>query len=54
MGNEKAFEKFKVEEHKTLAAVEKLNQSSIKPTVVAKFLGAHVNELESFFRTIRR
>ena len=52
MGNEKAIEKFKVEENKTLAAVDKLNQSSIKPTVVAKFLGAHVNELESFFRRL--
>tara|TARA_B100000767_G_C19758301_1_gene534009 strand:- start:179 stop:2494 length:2316 start_codon:yes stop_codon:yes gene_type:complete len=52
MGNVKAIEKFKVEENKTLAAVEKLSQSSIKPTVVAKFLGAHVNELESFFRRL--
>jgi|GEM_PF-6856852 len=52
MGNEKAFEKFKVEEHKTLAGLEKLNQSSIKPTVVAKFLGARVNELESFFERL--
>ena len=52
MGNEKAFEKFKVEEHKTLAGLEKLNQSSIKPTVIAKFLGARVNELESFFERL--
>jgi hypothetical protein len=41
-----------VEENKTLAAVEKLSQSSIKPTVVAKFLGARVNELESFFQRL--
>jgi hypothetical protein len=53
MGNEMAFEKFKVEENKTLASVERLSQSSIKPTVVAKFLGAHVNELESFFERLK-
>jgi hypothetical protein len=53
MGNEKAFEKFKVEENKTLAAVEKLSQSTIKPTVVAKFLGARVNELESLFQRLK-
>jgi len=53
MGNKKAFEKFKVEENKTLAAVEKLSQSSIKPTVVAKFLETGVNELESFFERLK-
>lgn len=52
MGNEKAIEKFKVEENKSFVAVEKLSQSSIKPTVVAKFLGAGVNELESFFERL--